>query len=115
MVRLGHDDLSVEDVVIGVVAAVDDEGEVDDKSSGIAVTVGAGIGLVGWHTVVCQEFGIALTVDNQASAVALHVGGDVEPSANEIEALILGVVQIQRYGIRQDRPVGVLGIVSAPV
>lgn len=51
-VRFGDDDLSVQDVVIGVVAAVNHKREVDHQPSGVALAVGAGVWLVGRKAVV---------------------------------------------------------------
>ena len=45
-IRLSDDDLSVQNVIIGVVAAVDDEGEIHHKACRVALVVGASIGLV---------------------------------------------------------------------
>ena len=112
-VRLADDDLSVQDVVVGVVAAVDNEWEVHHKSGGVALTVGAGIGFVGWHTVVGQKLRVALPVDDDASAGAFHLGGDVKPSAHEVKILILKCIGIDGDGGEEDGPVGVLGKLAA--
>ena len=71
-IGLGDDDLSVQDVVVGVVAVVDYKGEVDYEACRVALAVSAGIGLVGWQTVVGEEFVLALAIDDDASACALH-------------------------------------------
>lgn len=71
-IGLGDDDLSVQDVVVGVIAVVDYKGEVDYEACRVSFAVGAGIGLVGWQTVVGEEFVLALAIDDDASACALH-------------------------------------------
>lgn len=112
-VGLGNDDLSVKDVVIGVVAMVDDERKIYHKAGSAAITIGAGIGLVGRKTVVGQKLRVALTVDDDASAGALHVGSDVEPSAHEVQVVILHGVWINRDRGGENRPVGVFGVFFA--
>lgn len=112
-VRLSDDELPVQDVVVGIIAAIDDEREVHHKTSGIAVAVGAGIGLVGRHAVVSQELGIALPIDDNTSAGAFHLRGDVKPAADEIQIMILIGVGIYRNRVRQNRPIGVLRVFLA--
>lgn len=46
-VWLADDDLSIQDIVVCVVAMVDDKGEIHNHSRGVALAVGAGIGFVG--------------------------------------------------------------------
>ena len=46
LVRFGDENLPVQDIVIGIVAAVHHEGKVDHKACGVAVAVGACIGVV---------------------------------------------------------------------
>lgn len=115
LVGFGNDDLSVEDVVIGVVAMVDNEWEVNHKAGGAAMAVGAGVGLVGRNAVISQKLRLALTVDNDAAAGAFHIGSDVEPTAHEVQVVILHGVRIDRDGRGQYRAVGVLGVVLAAV
>lgn len=103
------DELAVQNVVVGVVAEVDDKGEVDHEACGVAVAVGTGIGFVGRHTVEGQELGVALAVHDDASACALHISGDVNPAAHEIQVIILHGVGVDGDGIRQYRPIGILG------
>ena len=88
-VRFTDDNLPIQDIVISVVAVVDDKGEVHNHSSGVAMAVGAGIGVVGRYAVVGQEFRVAHAVDDDATAGAFHVGSDVEPAADEVQFLIL--------------------------
>ena len=88
-VGLGNDDLAIQDVVIGVVAVVDHEGEVDHKASGVALAVGAGVGGVGGEAVVSKKLILALAVDDDASACALHFGSDVNPTTYIVDLLIL--------------------------
>ena len=113
-VRLADDQLTVEDVVVGIVAAVDDEREVHHKTGGGAVAVGAGIGFVGWHAVVGQELGFALPIDDDASAGAFHVGGDVKPATDEVQVMILICVWVNRNRCRQYWAVGVFRVLFAP-
>ena len=114
-VGLGNDDLSVKDVVIGIVAAVDDEREVYHKTAGDAMAVGAGIGLVGRNAVVGQKLSVALAVDDDAPAGALHVGSDIEPPAHEVQVVVLHGVWINRDRGGENRPVGVFRVVFAPM
>ena len=65
-------DLSVQDVVIGVVAVVDHVWEFDHEACRVALAVSAGIGFIGWQAVVSEEFVLALAVDDDASARTLH-------------------------------------------
>jgi len=114
-VGFGNDDLSVKDVVIGIVAAVDDEREVYHKTAGGAMAVGAGIGLVGRNAVVGQKLSVALTVDDDAPAGALHVGSDIEPPAHEVQVVVLHGVWINRDRGGENRSVGVFRVVFAPM
>lgn len=114
-VGFGNDDLSVKDVVIGIVAAVDDEREIDHKTAGGAMAVGAGIGLVGRNAVVGQKLRVALTVDDDAPAGALHVGSDIEPPTHEVQVVVLHGVRINRDRGGENRPVGVFRVVFAPM
>ena len=108
-VWLADDDLSIQDIVVCVVAMVDDKGEIHNHSRGVALTVGAGVRFVGRHTVVCQKLCVAHSVDDDASAGAFHVGGDVEPTAHEVQLLVLHGVGVNGNRCRQDRPIGILG------
>ena len=107
-------ELAVQDVVVGVVASVDNEREVHHKTGGVALTVGAGIGFVGWHSVVSQKLRVALPVNDDASAGAFHIGGDVKPAADEVQIIILICVGIYRYRCRQHWTVGVFRVLFAP-
>ena len=98
LIGFGNDELSVEDVVIGVVAKVDDEGEIHHEAGGVALIVGAGVGLVGRNAVIGQKLRVALTVDDDAPAGAFHVGSDVAPSAHEVQVIVLHGVRINRDG-----------------
>ncbi len=109
-VGFGDDDLPVQDVVVGVVAAVDDKGEVDHEARGIALAVGAGIGKVGRQAVVGEEFVLALAVNDDASARAFHLRGKVDPTADSVQLVILHRVGINREAKRRGRPIGVFGI-----
>ena len=73
LVGFSDDDLSVEDVVVGVVATVDDEGEVDHKAGRLALVVGTGVGFVRRYAVIGQKLRVALTIDNDATAGAFHI------------------------------------------
>jgi len=108
-VGLADDELSIQNVIIGIVAAVEDKGKFYNHSRGVSLTVGAGVRLVGRHSVVGQKLSVALSVDDDAPAGAFHIGGDIEPAADEVQFLILQRVRINRDGSWQDGPVGVLG------
>ena len=112
-IGLADDDLSVQDVVVGVVTMVDDKGELDHEACRVALAVGAGVRLVGRQAVVGQELRVAVTVDDDASAGAFHFGGDVDPSAYEIKILILKRIGIDGDGGEEDGSVGVLGKLAA--
>ncbi len=114
-VGLSDDDLAVQDVVIGVVATVDDKGEVHHKSRRVALAVGAGIWFVGRYAVVGQKLVVAYAIDDNASAGAFHIGGDVNPSTYEVQILILHGVRINRNRVGQERPIGVLRVFLAPM
>ena len=114
-VGFGNDDLSVKDVVIGIVAMVDNEREIDHKTAGGAMAVGAGIGLVGRNAVVGQKLRVALTVDDDAPTGAFHVGSDIEPPAHEVQVVILHGVRINRDRGGENRPIGVFRVVFAPM
>ena len=51
-VRLSNVELPVQYAIVGIVAAVDDKWKINHKSGGVALAVGAGIGLVGGHAVI---------------------------------------------------------------
>ena len=87
---------------------VNDKGEIHHHACGVAMAIGAGIGLVGRDAVVGQKLGVVHAVDDDASAGAFHVGSDIEPAADKVQLLILQGVRVNRDGCRQDRPVGVL-------
>ena len=72
-VGFGDDDLPVQDIVVGIVAAVHHEGKVDYKASGVALAIGAGIRCVGWQAVISEELVLALAVDDDATACAFHL------------------------------------------
>ena len=114
-VGLADDDLSVEDVVVGVVAAVHHKGEVDHHSRCMALAVGAGIGCIGWHPVKGKELRVALPINDDASAGAFHVRSDVDPSAYRIQIMILHRVRVNRNREGENGPVGILGVFLAPV
>ena len=78
------DDLSVEDVVVGVVAMVDHVGEIDHQARSVALAVGAGVGVVGRDAVVGQELVVAQFVYDDAAAGAFDVGRQVEPAADKV-------------------------------
>lgn len=118
-VRLTDDDLPVKDIIIGVVAAVDDKGEVYDHSRGIALAVGAGIRFIGRDAVVSSKcvfyvIGIRPMEYNNATAGTFHFGSDIFPSTNGMQILVLHLVGVNRDGIRQKWSVGVFRIFLAP-
>ena len=72
----------------------------DHKAGGVAMAVGAGIRLVGRNAVVSQELRVAKAVNDDASAGAFDIGGDVEPAADEVEFLVFYGVGVNRDGRR---------------
>ena len=82
-IGLADDELSVQYVVIGIVAVVDDEGEIHHHSCGVALAVGAGVRLIGRHTVVDKKLVVVVTVHDETSACAFDGGGDIFPSAHK--------------------------------
>ena len=68
-VGFADDDLSIQDVIVSIVAVVDDKGEIHHHSRGVAMAVGAGIGFVGRHAVVGQELRFVHAIDDDATAV----------------------------------------------
>ena len=113
LVGSGDDDLSIQNVIVCIVATVDHEREVHHQSGGVAVAVGAGVGFVGREAVVGEKLVSALSVDDDASAGTLNFGGDISPSADEIEVVVLLRVGINRDRIRENGPIGVLGVFLA--
>lgn len=105
---LADDDLSVEDVVVGIIAMVDYIREFNHKASGVALAVSTGIGVVGRDAVVGQKLVVAQFIDDDASAGALDIGRQVEPSADEVQFLILQRVGVDGDGGREDWPDRVL-------
>lgn len=93
-IRLSHYDLSIQDVVIGVVAMVDHKREVHHEACGVTLAIGTGVGFVRGQSVVGKEFVLALPVDDDASTRAFHFGSDVNPSADEVNILILKSVRV---------------------
>ena len=79
------------------------------------MAVGAGVRFVGRYPVVGKEFGVAHAVDDNASACAFDVRGDVSPSAYEVQVLILHSVGVNRNRVGQNRPVRVLRVFLAPM
>ena len=67
------DDLTIQNVVVGIVAAIHHEGKVDHKACGVALAVGAGVRCVGWQAVVSEKLVLALAVDDDATACAFHL------------------------------------------
>ena len=104
-VWLCNNDLSVQDVVVGVVTMVHHKRKIDHEACGIAVAVGAGIGFVRWQAVVSQKLVFALAIDDDTSAGAFHFGGDINPSAYIVNRLILKGVWVNRKAERCRRPV----------
>ena len=117
--ELGHhvevvadDDLPVQDVVVGVVASVDYPAAINNQSRRVAKAVGAGIRMIGGHSVVSNKlvFNVIRTwrmENDDATARAFHFGGDVNPAANGVQVLVLHLVRVNGDGIWQDWAVGV--------
>ena len=64
--------------------------------------------VVGRDAVVGQKLVVAQFIDDDASAGALDIGRQVEPSANEVQFLILQRVGVDGDGGREDGPDRVL-------
>ena len=99
---------------------VNNEGVIHNHSCGVAFAVGAGIGVVGRHSVVGSErvvkiVGVGPTENYDASAGAFHFGSYVFPSADGMQILVLHLVGIDRDRIRQKWPVGVFRVFLAAV
>ena len=114
-VGLCYNELSVQDVIVGVIATVDDKRRIHHKSGGVALAVGAGIGFIGWHPVKGKELRVALPINDDASAGAFHVGSNVDPSAHRIQIMILHRVRVNRNRGGENGPVGILGVFLAPM
>lgn len=122
-VWFADDELSVHDVVVGVVTAVDNEWVVHHKTGGVALSVGAGVGFVGWHTVEGEKLVVGIAEDDDATACAFNVCCDVNPVEKVAQGMIIPGrwvvimcrVWVYRDGIRQDRPIRVFGILLATV
>ena len=114
-VGLTDDELSIQDVVVGVVAMVDDKGEVNHHTGGVALAVGAGIGFIGRHTVVGKKLVVTIAVDDDTTAGALKRRGDIFPTAHKPKVVVLVIVQVDLNRVRQDRPVRIFGILLATV
>ena len=82
-IGLADDELSVQDVIISVVAVVDDEGKIHHHSCSVALAVGAGVGFVGWHAVVDKKLVVVVAVHDETSACAFDGGGDILPFAHK--------------------------------
>jgi len=68
---------------------VDDKGEIYHHTRGVALAVGAGIGLIGRHTVVGKKLIVAIAVDDDASAGAFKWWGDIIPTTHKPKVVIL--------------------------
>ena len=93
-IRLSHDDLSVQYVVVGVVAMVHYKREVHHKACCVALSICTGVRLIWGKTVVGEEFVLTLAIDDDSSAGAFHLRGEVNPSADEVNLLILNCVRV---------------------
>ena len=112
---LSDDDLPIQYVIVGVVAMVDDERKVYHETCGVALAVDTSIWLVGRETIVSQELGLVLSVDDNASASTLNVGGDIGPTADEVQIIVLVGVWVNCNWIRQYWQNRVLGVFLAAV
>ena len=82
------DDLTIQNVVVGIVAAIHHKGKVDHKACGVTVAVGACIGVVWGQTVIGQKLRLALSIDNDTAACAFNVGSEINPFADEIKIVV---------------------------
>ena len=113
-VGLSNNELPVKDIVIGIIAMIDNKHTfLNHKSCSVALAVCASIRKVGWNTVISQKLRFALPIDDDASTGTFHIGSDVEPVANKVQIIILISVRIYRYWCKQYRPIRVLRIFLA--
>ena len=87
-VRLSDDDLPIQDVIVGVVATVDDPSAVYHQSRGVTLAVGAGVRLVGRHAVVGEKLIVAVAEDDEASAGTFNICCDVNPIERVAQRMI---------------------------
>ena len=119
-VGIADDNLSVQDVIISVVAVINDKWKFHHHSCSVALAVGAGIGFVGRHTVVRSEcifhiVSIGPAENNDTTAGAFHFGSDVFPSTYGMQIMVLHLVWVNRDRIRQKWPVWVFRVFLAAV
>ena len=93
-VGLSHDDLSIQNVIVSIVATVHNKGKIYNQSRCVAVAVSAGIWLVGWQAVVGQKLRVALTIDDDTPTGAFHFRSKVNPAACIVQLLILDGVRV---------------------
>lgn len=96
---LADDDLSVEDVVIGIIAMVDHVREFYHEACGIALAVGAGVGVVGRDAIVGQKLVVAGVKDDDATAGAFNVSNDIDPIVIVFQVMPLICTWIQKMSI----------------
>ena len=82
------DDLPIQDVIVGVVATVDDPSAVYHQSRGVTLAVGAGVRLVGRHAVVGEKLIVAVAEDDEASAGTFNICCDVNPIERVAQRMI---------------------------
>ena len=82
-VGLADEDLSVQDVIVCIVAVVDDERGVHHQACSVALAVGAGVRLVGWQSVVDEKLVVAVSVDDESAAGTFQRRYEVCPAADE--------------------------------
>lgn len=102
------EDVPVDNVVLDVVAVVNDKGEIDHQSGAVALAVAAGVGVVGRQTVVGPELVLVKPIDDDASAGALWVRGVVFVAAHRVEFLLVDGVRVNGEVNNGVRIVGVL-------
>ncbi len=112
---LTNNQLPIQDVVVGVVAIVHDKREIHHKALGVALAVGASVRIVGRKAVVGEKLGLALAIDDDASACAFHLRAQVDPATDHIKLLILERVRVDGEAEGRRRPVWVFRIAVAAV
>ena len=79
----------------------------------MALAVGAGVGIVGREHVIGQKLVVAQPINNDASAGAFQFRGEVNPTADIVNLLILKGVWVNRKTERRGWAVRILGVFLA--
>ena len=115
LIGFSNNKLSVQDIVIGIIASVDDKREIHHQSCCVALTVGTRIRFVGRDAVIGQKFCFSLAIYDKTAAGALNVWCNIKPTTDEIKFLILHGVRVDGNAEREQRLIGVLRIFFAAI